>query len=78
MRLYDIQKGDILIDDQSIQSVTQESLHRAIALVPQDTILFHRTLEENIRYAQPDISDADFEKYCRIARCDTFIQKLSK
>ena len=78
MRLYEIQKGEIFIDGQSIQSVTQESLHRSIALVPQDTILFHRTLEENIRYAQPDIPDIDFQKYCHIARCHTFIEKLPK
>lgn len=78
MRLYEIQKGDILIDGQSIQHVTQESLHRSIALVPQDTILFHRTLEENIRYPQPDISSDLFHKYCQIAHCDTFINKLPK
>lgn len=57
MRLYDVQKGEILIDGQSIRDVTQESLHQSIALIPQDPVLFHRTLEENIRYAQPDISD---------------------
>ncbi len=78
MRLYEIQKGDILIDGQSIQHVTQESLHRSIALVPQDTILFHRSLEENIRYPQPDISSDLFHKYCQIAHCDTFITKLPK
>ena len=76
MRLYDVQKGEIFIDGQSIRDVTQESLHQTIALIPQDPILFHRTLEENIRYAQPDISDIDFQKYCRIARCDSFIEKL--
>jgi ATP-binding cassette subfamily B protein len=76
MRLYDVQKGKILIDGQSICDITQESLHQSIALIPQDPVLFHRTLEENIRYAQPDISDKVFQKYCRIARCDTFIEKL--
>lgn len=56
--------------------MTQESLHQSIALVPQDPLLFHRTLEENIRYANPDIDEETFQKYCHIARCDTFIERL--
>jgi len=76
MRLYDVQKWTICIDGQSLKDVTLESLHQSIALVPQDPVLFHRTLEENIRYAQPHISETNFKKYCAIARCDTFIEKL--
>ena len=45
-------------------------------MVPQDPILFHRSLTDNIAYANPDISEKDFQKYCHIARCDTFIEKL--
>lgn len=53
-RLYDVQGGRILIDGHDIAKVTQQSLHGAIALVPQDPVLFHRTLAENIAYARPD------------------------
>ncbi len=76
MRLYDVQSGSILIDGKNIAHVTLESLHQSLSLVPQDPVLFHRTLAENIAYAKPKISKKMFEKYCRIARCDTFIEKL--
>ena len=55
-RLYDIQGGRILIDGQDIAQATQESVRRAIALVPQDPALFHRSLAENIAYARPEAS----------------------
>ena len=51
-RLYDLQGGRILIDGQDIAKVSQGSLRRAIAVVPQDPALFHRTLSENIAYAR--------------------------
>ncbi len=53
-RLYDIQGGEILIDGTNIADVTQSSLRKAVALVPQDPILFHRSLRDNIAYAKPD------------------------
>ena len=53
-RLYDLSGGRILIDGQDIARVTQTSLRRAIAVVPQDPALFHRTIAENIAYARPD------------------------
>ena len=53
MRLYDVQQGAIRIDGQNIAEVTQASLRRSIGLIPQDVILFHRTLMENIRYGRP-------------------------
>ncbi|PJC40529.1 MAG: hypothetical protein CO042_03315, partial [Parcubacteria group bacterium CG_4_9_14_0_2_um_filter_41_8] len=59
LRLHDIQRGKILIDGQSINQVTQESLRKNIALVPQDPILFHRSLMENIRYGKRDATDEE-------------------
>ncbi len=53
-RLYDVQGGRILIDGQDIALVRQGDLRRAIAVVPQDPALFHRTIAENIGYARPD------------------------
>jgi ABC-type multidrug transport system fused ATPase/permease subunit len=57
LRLYDIQSGTIKIDGQNISEVTQESLRRNIAVIPQDTSLFHRSLMDNIRYGNLDASD---------------------
>ena len=57
-RFYDIESGRILIADQDVTQVTQQSLREAIAVVPQDISLFHRSLMENIRYARPEASDA--------------------
>ena len=56
-RFYDVQHGGIFIDGQDIRRVTQESLRAAIAVVPQDVSLFHRSVIENIRYGRPDASD---------------------
>ncbi|OGZ50412.1 MAG: hypothetical protein A3C84_00275 [Candidatus Ryanbacteria bacterium RIFCSPHIGHO2_02_FULL_48_12] len=73
-RFFDIQEGSVLIDDQNIAEVTQESLRASIALVPQDPILFHRTLMENIRYARPSASDAEVLEASRLAHCHEFIE----
>jgi ATP-binding cassette subfamily B protein len=75
-RFYDIQEGRILIDDQDITLVTQQSLREAIAVVPQDISLFHRTLLENIRYARPEASDVEVREAAACARCCDFIEKL--
>lgn len=74
-RFYDAESGRILIGGQDITGVTQQSLRDAIAVVPQDTSLFHRSLKENIRYARPDASDEDVWKAAAAARCD-FIADL--
>ncbi len=78
LRQYDIQSGDILIDDQSIRSITQKSLRSQIALVPQDTSLFHRTIRENIRYGRLDASDKEVVKAAKLAQADGFIEKTPK
>ncbi|TAL77562.1 MAG: ABC transporter ATP-binding protein [Beijerinckiaceae bacterium] len=75
-RLYDVQSGKILIDGQDVSRVTQQSLHDAIAFVPQDVSLFHRSLRDNIRYARPDASDKDVWKAITAAHCDDFITEL--
>jgi ATP-binding cassette subfamily B protein len=77
-RLYDIDGGAISIDGQDVRAVTQASLRRAIALVPQDPALFHRTLRENIGYAKPDAAMADIIDAARRARAHEFIAKLPK
>jgi len=75
-RFYDVQRGRILIDGQDISLVTQESLRAAIAVVPQDISLFHRSLLENIRYGRQDASEAEVMDAAIAARCDTFIEAL--
>ena len=68
-RFYDIDSGRILIADQDITEVTQQSLREAIAVVPQDISLFHRSLMENIRYARPEASDEQVWAAAAAARC---------
>src|SRR6266568_8890514 len=75
-RFYDVQRGRILIDGQDISLVTPESLRAAIAVVPQDISLFHRSLVENIRYGRQDASEAEVMDAAIAARCDTFIEAL--
>lgn len=75
-RFYDLSDGHIMIDGQDIVSVTQESLRKNIALVPQDPILFHRTLLDNIRYGKSDASDEEVMRAAELAHCDEFIESL--
>ena len=73
-RLYDVQKGRVLIDGQPIAGVTQESLRPALAVVPQELTLFHRSIMENIRVARPDASDEEVRAAAKAAHCDDFIR----
>ncbi|PLZ02515.1 ABC transporter [Burkholderia sp. WAC0059] len=75
-RFYEVQGGAIRIDGQDIASVTQESLRRTIALVPQDISLFHRSIYENIAYGRPDASREDVLAAAREARCAEFIEAM--
>jgi ATP-binding cassette subfamily B protein len=75
-RLYDVDAGAIRIDGQDVRSVTQASLRRSIALVPQDPALFHRSLRENIAYARPDASMQDVVEAAKRARAHDFIMRL--
>ncbi|MDH3659081.1 MAG: ABC transporter ATP-binding protein/permease [Alphaproteobacteria bacterium] len=75
-RLYDLEGGRILIDGQDIAGVTQKSLRENIALVPQEPVLFHRTLAENIAYGRPDADLQAIRSAARMAEADGFIQDL--
>jgi ATP-binding cassette subfamily B protein len=76
LRLYDLNAGKILIDDQDIKTVTQDSLRKSIALIPQDPTLFHRSLIDNIRYGKPEASDAEVIEAAKKAYAHEFIISL--
>lgn len=75
-RFYDPEAGAIEIDGQDIRNVTQDSLRRAIGVVPQDTVLFNDTIFYNIAYGRPGASRADVERAARHARIHEFIEAL--
>ncbi len=77
-RLYDLQGGSIAVDGQDIALVEQGSLRRAIAVVPQDPALFHRTIAENIGYARPDATLDEVKLAAKRARAHDFIESLPK
>jgi len=77
-RLYDLEAGEIRIDGQPIADVTQGSLRRAIAVVPQDPALFHRSVAENIGYARPGATLDEIALAAKRARADDFIHRLPK
>ncbi|MFA5792151.1 MAG: ABC transporter ATP-binding protein [Candidatus Paceibacterota bacterium] len=76
MRLFDISSGRIMIGDVDIKNITQENLRAQIAFVPQDPILFHRTLIENIRYGRRDATDEEVLIAAHLSHCDEFIDAL--
>jgi len=76
LRLYSATSGKILIDGQDIAVVTQGSLRKNISLVPQDPILFHRTLSDNIAYGKPNASKKEIAEAAFLAHCDEFIKDL--
>jgi len=75
-RFYDPDYGHVLIDEQNIAHVTQESLRHSIALVQQDISLFHRSVLENLRYGRPDATDDEVYQAAEAARCTEFIDRL--
>lgn len=77
-RLYDVNGGRILIDGQNIAEVTQQSLRRAVGLVPQEPVLFHRTIAQNIAYGSPDATRVQIEDAARLAHVDLFVRGLPK
>ena len=77
LRLYDLQGGRILIDDQDIAEVTQESLREQIGMITQDTSLLHRSIRDNLLYGKPDATDDELWEAVRKARADEFIPHLS-
>ncbi|MCR4314198.1 MAG: ABC transporter ATP-binding protein/permease [Candidatus Uhrbacteria bacterium] len=75
-RFYDVERGKILIGNQNIAKVTQESLRANIALVPQEPILFHRTVMENIRYGRREATDEEVMEAAKKAHAHEFIEGL--
>ena len=78
MRLYDITSGRIMIDGQNIKDVTQESLHNAIGMIPQDPSLFHRSLLDNIRYGNLEASEQEIIAAAKRAHAHEFIDELTE
>ena len=76
LRFSDIGSGEILIDGQNIARITQDDLHRAIAYVPQEPLLFHRTIRENIAYGQPEAGEKDIIEAAKKSNAHEFIQTL--
>lgn len=75
-RLYDINAGEILIDGQNIKYVTQDSLRMNISIIPQEPILFHRTVLENIKYGKKDASMEEVIEVAKAAHINSFIMDM--
>ncbi len=75
-RFYELESGQILVDGQDIRQLTLDSLRRAIAIVPQDTVLFNSSIRENIAYANPDASAAEIDRAIDLAHLRDFINSL--
>ena len=73
LRFYDLDKGEILIDNKNITSITQDSLRSNIAMVTQDTSLLHRSIEDNIAYSKPTSSDKEIIAAAKKAQAHDFI-----
>jgi len=78
LRLFEVESGEITIDSQNVNQVTQQSLREQIALIPQDISLFHRTLMENIRFGNTKATDEEIIEIARKAHCHEFISQLPK
>ncbi|HET8671956.1 MAG TPA: ABC transporter ATP-binding protein, partial [Candidatus Saccharimonadales bacterium] len=76
LRYHDVDSGEILIDGQNIASITQDDLRRSIAYVPQEPLLFHRSIQENIAYGKPAASLEKIREAARKANAAEFIEKL--
>lgn len=77
MRFYDVERGEICIDGQAIDTITQDSLRAHIGMVTQDTSLLHRTIRENILYGRPDASETELNEAIDRAQAREFIEQLS-
>jgi len=77
LRFMDVQDGSISVDGQDIQSVRQDALRSHIAYVPQEPVLFHRSIKENIMYGDPTASDADIIRAAKLAHAHEFISQLA-
>jgi ATP-binding cassette, subfamily B, bacterial len=73
LRQHDLKSGAILIDGEDITRVTQDSIRENIALVPQESQLFHRSIKDNILYGRPEATDVEVEKVAKRAQAHAFI-----
>lgn len=78
LRLYDVDKGQVLIDGQDVRAVTQHSLHRQIGLIPQEPGLFHRSIAENIHYGRLDADDEELAQAIHRAGASAFIEQMDQ
>jgi ATP-binding cassette subfamily B protein len=78
LRFSDVSDGAILIDGQNIASISQDDLRKSIAYVPQEPLLFHRSIRENIAYGKPDATEKEIVEAARKAHAMEFIDKLSE
>ena len=77
-RFYDLQSGDIKIDGQSLKSVTQKSVRKAIGVVPQDTVLFNDSIGYNILYGKPSATETEMHQASKMAKIHDFVMSLSQ
>lgn len=78
LRFMDIQSGQILIDNQNIAEISQTSLRRSVAYVPQEPLMFHRSIHDNIAYGRLDASKREIMIASKLANADEFVQSLPK
>ena len=78
LRLADVQEGRVLVDGQDISRCTQQSLRRQIAYVPQEALLFHRSIRENIAYGRPDATEDEVREAARLANALEFVDRLPR
>jgi ATP-binding cassette subfamily B protein len=76
LRFFPLRSGKILIDGQEVANLTLESLRHQIALIPQDPVLFHRTLRENISYGKPSATQEEILEAAKLAHCEEFIRNI--
>ncbi|MBO7673770.1 MAG: ABC transporter ATP-binding protein [Atopobiaceae bacterium] len=76
LRLSDVQGGHVLVDGQDVSACAQQSLRRQIAYVPQEALLFHRSIRENIAYGRPDATEDAIREAARLANALEFIDRL--
>ncbi len=76
LRLSDVQEGRVLVDGQDVSRCTQQSLRRQVAYVPQEALLFHRSIRENIAYGRPDATDDEIRRAAGLANAMEFIDRL--
>lgn len=76
LRLDDVQEGRVLVDGQDVSHCTQQSLRRQVAYVPQEALLFHRSIRENIAYGKPDATEEEIRRAAEEANALEFIERL--